>query len=132
MEWTSGCLIGVVILVLWWLNTKPVNRFPPGPIGLPVVGYLFFLGRYPFKTFIKLGKKYGNVFSVPLGSSRVVVLNDWNAIKEAFVKQSEIFSGRPKNIIYEEVFRYQGIFFFLTAIKRFFFSKLFKCYFLSF
>lgn len=102
-------LLGVLLIVilLWYFNKKPKN-FPPGPLGLPVVGYLPFLGKYPFKTLTTLGQKYGGVFSIPLGHRHVVVLNDWASIKEAFINQSEAFSGRDKNVIYEEAVHYAG------------------------
>ena len=35
---------------------------PPGPRGLPCVGYLPYLTKRPYLKFIELGKKYGNVF----------------------------------------------------------------------
>ena len=39
------------------------KRLPPGPIGLPILGYVPFLGKAPHKTITKLGEKYGNVFT---------------------------------------------------------------------
>ena len=39
------------------------QRLPPGPIGLPLVGYLPFLGKHPHKDIAKLSDKYGNVFT---------------------------------------------------------------------
>lgn len=46
------------LLGLW---KKPGN-YPPGPIGLPVVGYLPFLTDKPHEKLEKLRKKYGNIY----------------------------------------------------------------------
>ena len=39
------------------------RRLPPGPTGLPLVGYLPFLSKEPHKDIAKLSDKYGNVFT---------------------------------------------------------------------
>ena len=39
------------------------RRLPRGPTGLPIVGYLPFLGKEPHKDIAKLSDKYGNVFT---------------------------------------------------------------------
>ena len=44
-------------------NLKSRKQLPPGPTGLPVVGYLPFLGKEPHKDIAKLGQKYGNIFT---------------------------------------------------------------------
>ncbi|GFQ73968.1 hypothetical protein TNCT_450211 [Trichonephila clavata] len=38
------------------------SNFPPGPIGLPIVGYLPFLSENTHLDLIELGKKYGDIF----------------------------------------------------------------------
>lgn len=90
----------VFILFIYWLIKRFLDRhdvynIPPGPYGLPIVGYLPFLGQQPHKVLSQLGKKYGNVFSIQMGAHLGVVLNDWKAIKSALIDQSDIFSGRP-------------------------------------
>jgi hypothetical protein len=47
-----------------WHRNKSINKklMPGGPIGLPIVGYLPFLGSKPHCKFVQLSKKYGNVF----------------------------------------------------------------------
>ncbi|GAB6019106.1 hypothetical protein CHUAL_000727 [Chamberlinius hualienensis] len=84
-------LIGFVI---YWYVTIPHN-LPPGPKGLPIVGYLPFVTGPPFICFSNLAKKYGKIFHVYLGGRLVVVLDDFSAIKEAYIKQRETFAGRP-------------------------------------
>ncbi|CAG2115303.1 unnamed protein product [Medioppia subpectinata] len=71
------------------------KKLPPGPIGLPFVGYLPFLKGEPSKEFVQIAKKYGPVFGIQLGSCPVVVLNDWPSIKEALTHESAL--ARPKD-----------------------------------
>ncbi|GIX83792.1 cytochrome P450 18a1 [Caerostris darwini] len=83
----AAYLIGILI-------KKARSNYPPGPAGLPLVGYLPFLSENVHMDFIELGKKYGDVFSVSLGTNSIVVLHGAEAIKEAFNKQE--FLGRPE------------------------------------
>ncbi|CAG2172581.1 unnamed protein product [Oppiella nova] len=69
------------------------QRLPSGPVGLPVVGYSPFLGQHPHKAITKLGDKYGSVFTLQLGVNNVVVLNDWESVRDAFNKDA--FLGKP-------------------------------------
>ena len=57
------------------------------------------MGRKPYLTFVHLAQRYGNVFSVRLGTKLVVVLNGRNAIREAFVTKGLAFSGRPNWVL---------------------------------
>ncbi|GAB6030768.1 hypothetical protein CHUAL_007617 [Chamberlinius hualienensis] len=98
--WTFYLAILLIVLAYWYIST-PKNA-PPGPRGLPILGYLPFLDKNAHLTFVKLGKIYGNVFRVYFGSRLVVVLNDYDAIHEAFVKNAEIFAGRPPDINFKE------------------------------
>lgn len=94
----------VMVLVLVYVRNhwkiSSGDPLPPGPAGLPIVGYLPFLGKEPHKKLAELGKTYGSVFSVRLGGRFAVVLNDYQAIKEAFVKQGWVFAGRPSSNIF--------------------------------
>ncbi len=73
---------------------------PPGPWGLPIVGYLPFLyGKQIAEVFGELGRKFGPIFSLRLGGKLVVVLNDSDAIKDSLVKQAVNRAGRPHDMI---------------------------------
>jgi hypothetical protein len=68
-------------------------QLPPGPMGLPFLGYLPFLGNEIHLTLTDLSHKFGPIYQIFLGGIRVVVLNDAALVRQAF-KQT-VFSGRP-------------------------------------
>ncbi|XP_034142593.1 cytochrome P450 2M1-like isoform X1 [Esox lucius] len=90
-------ILGLVTVILLWKNRRGQShsRLPPGPAPIPLFGNLLQMDvKAPYKLYMKLSKKYGSVFTVWLGSTPVVVLSGYQAIKEAFVNQGEEFSGR--------------------------------------
>ncbi|XP_014673139.1 PREDICTED: cytochrome P450 2C23-like [Priapulus caudatus] len=99
-QWCTALLLAVsVYLLVTYLTRKPAGS-PPGPRGLPVVGSLLHLGRTnPLAALTELGEKYGPIFSIYFGPRFTVVLNDYELIKEAFLKQGEAFSGRAHAFI---------------------------------
>lgn len=68
-------------------------QLPPGPTGLPFLGYLPFLGNEIHLTLTDLSRRFGPIYQIFLGGIRVVVLNDASLVRHAF-KQT-VFSGRP-------------------------------------
>ncbi|OCT68777.1 cytochrome P450 1B1-like [Xenopus laevis] len=78
-----------------WLRNHGQKRSPPGPFPWPVVGNAMQLGQLPHLTFCKMAQKYGNVFQIRLGNQDIVVLNGDSTIREALVKHSKEFAGRP-------------------------------------
>lgn len=68
---------------------------PPGPWSFPIVGNLPQLGRAPQRALTKLWHKYGDIYSLQMGSRPTVVINGLETIRQALVKQSEEFAGRP-------------------------------------
>lgn len=66
---------------------------PPGPWGLPIVGFLPFMdGDQPHLTLTKVAKQFGPIFGISMGSVYTVVLSDHKLVREAFAKDA--FSGR--------------------------------------
>uniref|UniRef100_A0A914X050 unspecific monooxygenase n=1 Tax=Plectus sambesii TaxID=2011161 RepID=A0A914X050_9BILA len=103
IAWTIVQLLVLVwaIRTLWkYFTASGGNKLglpePPGPYGLPVVGYMPFLGSEPHLAFAKLSQKYGDIFQVQLGTQKVVVLNSLDVIKEAYIKDAS-FAGRPNS-----------------------------------
>jgi cytochrome P450 len=76
-------------------SAQPKKITAPGPRGLPIIGNLPIMGKYPYQTFTKLAKQYGNVFQISVFSRTIVVVNGLETIREALLKQQGDFAGRP-------------------------------------
>lgn len=101
IEWLNRGSISLWILALICFLTYLVLRrrrsnLPPGPRGLPIVGYLPFLGNEPHLKLHKLSKQYGDIFGLYLGTTYVVVVADYAAAKELLSKSST--ADRPERL----------------------------------
>ncbi|CAK1553250.1 unnamed protein product [Leptosia nina] len=78
----------------------------PGPIALPVIGSLHLLGKCesPFQSFTELAKTYGDIFSIKLGSSQCLVVNNLDLIREVLNQNGKFFSGRPDFLRFHQLF----------------------------
>lgn len=72
---------------------------PPGPMQWPIVGSLPSLALFgrkdPVAYMKKMGDEYGGLYSLKLGDYFAVVITDYSIMKEALVKQGDVFSARP-------------------------------------
>ena len=88
----------IVFLCSFWALSRP-RGLPPGPLTLPLIGSYFFTKQIRkkdnFASFLDASKVYGDVFSFRVGPQLIVVLNGFDAIYEALMKQSDVFSDRP-------------------------------------
>lgn len=75
--------ITLIVLVSAYFDLRDKN-YPPGPLGLPLYGYLPMLNpKTPYNTLKDLASHYGKVFSISLGSVYTVVIADVKLIREA-------------------------------------------------
>jgi hypothetical protein len=109
------CVLTILRVTQMFQNLRDL---PPGPWGLPFLGFLPYLTGVPHLQFCQLSQKYGSIFSTRLGSHLVVVLSDYKAIRNAFRK--EAFSARPETEIKALMEGYgQFSFYFLLNILKF-------------
>ncbi|CAG7828195.1 unnamed protein product [Allacma fusca] len=94
---TLLCFTSVLLIVRTVQIYHLFRNLPPGPWGLPFLGFLPFLQGVPHLQFCQLRRRYGSIFSARLGSHLVVVLSDYKTIRKAF--RQEAFSARPENEI---------------------------------
>ena len=95
-ENVTTCLVFSVVFLSIWACTRRPKNIPPGPrFFLPLLGNLLQVGACPETSFGQMRKQYGDVFSVYLGNHLCIVINGFANMKEAFVKNKDIFSSRP-------------------------------------
>ncbi|CAH1244372.1 CYP2J2 [Branchiostoma lanceolatum] len=102
----------VVLLMTYVYVTRPRN-LPPGPWGWPIVGNLITLSKGNIHlTLSKWREKYGAIVFFKIGTLKTVCLNDYDVIKEAYVKRSDMFGNRPTNLrIVNQLINQKGIIF---------------------
>lgn len=94
--------ISTIFFALWIVralsNTPFQFPLPPGPRGLPVVGYLPFIGTDLHITFAKLANQYGPIYKLWLGNTLCVVVSSPAIVKEIVRDKDTIFSNRYRTI----------------------------------
>ena len=83
----------VVTVILFWFLRRRCTPYPPGPSGLPLLGFLPWIdAKAPHLTLTRIARLYGPIYSIKMGSIFTVVLSDQRLIRQAFAK--DVFSGR--------------------------------------
>ncbi|KAH7864383.1 hypothetical protein Vadar_028987 [Vaccinium darrowii] len=97
--------ISILLLSIFyyvWTFLKPRNQIsaplPPGPRGLPIVGYLPFLSTNLHQQFVELAHQYGPIYKLWLGKKLCVVLNSPVLAKEVVRDQDTVFADRDPPI----------------------------------
>ncbi|XP_029914373.1 cytochrome P450 2K1-like [Myripristis murdjan] len=115
---SSFSLLGAVVflLVLYIFSSsfssKKKMKEPPGPTALPLLGNLLQMDlKRPYITLCELSKKYGSVFTVYFGPTKVVVLAGYKTVKRALVNHAEEFGNRSIPLIFQEAGQGHGVLF---------------------
>ncbi|KAK0061483.1 cytochrome P450 2J1 [Biomphalaria pfeifferi] len=98
MDFTTLGLISFTSLLVYpyYRFFKKTLNVPPCPVRpLPIVGHLLTLKADQRPQFKQWQEQCGDIFSIYLGSKLLVVINDFDLIKETFVKRADDFSDRP-------------------------------------
>ncbi|XP_046565213.1 cytochrome P450 2J1-like [Haliotis rubra] len=102
-------LLCVAVLVLLWLLTRRPSGLPPGPPLLPFVGNVLSMGSDPRITFKKLRQQYGDIFCVYIFHKPLIVLNGYSTLKDAIVKNADVFSDRPHSLLNDFLAKRKGL-----------------------
>ncbi|XP_060098785.1 cytochrome P450 2C8-like [Heteronotia binoei] len=110
-------MLGVLIALLVCLLVLHFRRqlwshrsYPPGPLRLPIIGnVLQYTIRHNKDSAIKLAKQYGNIYMVWLGSTPVVALSGYEAVKEGLIDHPEYFADRVETPLLKAAAKERGI-----------------------
>ncbi|XP_074471426.1 cytochrome P450 2K1-like [Sebastes fasciatus] len=105
-----GALVVLLLVYLVSFSSQEDRKEPPGPKPLPLLGNLLQLDlKRPYKSLLKLSKKYGSVFTVYLGPKKVVFLAGYKTVKEALVTCADEFGEKNSPRILIENYQGHGV-----------------------
>jgi len=99
-------LLVAICAALWALAKKSGSgKEAPGPFRWPIIGNLPQLrDAIPYRALTDIGKKFGPVFSLQLGSVPVVVVSGLDNIKQVLYHKLNHFDSRPNFNRYHKLF----------------------------
>ncbi|XP_076471536.1 cytochrome P450 2U1-like isoform X2 [Babylonia areolata] len=105
-----ACVALTLTFLWWWVSTSRPPGFPPGPGGaLPIIGHAHLLGRDPRAQFRAWRQAHGDVFGLYMGGRPMVVLSGQHVLREALVRQADVFSHRPDPSVFDLVTKSKGV-----------------------
>ncbi|VVA39462.1 PREDICTED: flavonoid [Prunus dulcis] len=85
-------------LLIWKKSRKSTTPLPPGPRGLPLLGYLPFLGTDLHHDLTNLAKTYGPLYKLKLGTKLYFVISSPTLVKQVLHDHETIFSNRDATV----------------------------------
>uniref|UniRef100_A0A8C2XKB0 Cytochrome P450 n=1 Tax=Cyclopterus lumpus TaxID=8103 RepID=A0A8C2XKB0_CYCLU len=102
----------VFILTADYIKNRRPGSFPPRPRAFPIVGNLFTVDyNRTHESLTQLAERYGDVYSLRMGQTWIVVLNRFDVLKEALVDQGDVLADRPNLPLLQDMFHGLGVIF---------------------
>ncbi len=91
-KWKILALIGTVFPLRYLVIKayRRYKRYPPGPVGVPFFGSLFWIARDPLGFIHKMPEKYGPLTSFKWGLTNVVMPCSTDTHKQIYVKSKTV------------------------------------------
>ncbi|XP_051136989.1 cytochrome P450 71BT1-like [Andrographis paniculata] len=96
--YVAGLALAITIPILcgWYLklNSHSSSRLPPGPRGLPILGYIPFLGPDLLGKVSALAHRHGPIYKMWLGQKLCVVISSPTLVRQIARDHDVVFSNR--------------------------------------
>ncbi|XP_077520116.1 uncharacterized protein LOC144129934 [Amblyomma americanum] len=106
VNWLHLCFFVALSVLLYALIASQMKKpkipkgktLPPGPPALPLIGHLPLLRKiFDHNACMEYSKKYGAVIRFQVGGKNIIVLNDFESIKEVLTRKEVLY--RTENFI---------------------------------
>nr|XP_033810452.1 cytochrome P450 2G1-like [Geotrypetes seraphini] len=102
--------LSFLVFLSAWGSIKKWGKMPPGPTPLPFIGNILQMRpNNILNSFKKLNMKYGSVYMLYLATEPVLVLNGYDAVKEALIDNADVFGDRAMIAGFRKFFGEYGI-----------------------
>ncbi|CAH2049754.1 unnamed protein product [Thlaspi arvense] len=104
LAWIGTTLVTLVAVayLVQLRRKKKYSRLPPGPTGLPLLGHLHLIGKFPHQDLHRLSRAHGPIMYLNFGFVPVIIVSS-PAAAEQFLKTHDLnFASRPRR----EAFKY--------------------------
>lgn len=86
------------LLLLLLLSRFRRKRYPPGPMGWPVIGNMGLMDQLTHRGLARLAKKYGGILHLRMGFLHMVAISSPDEARQVLQAHDHIFSNRPATI----------------------------------
>lgn len=104
---STSILVFIVVGLISYVILRQCRRpfgIPPGPPLWPILGNISAVsGKNLIEALRDIRKEYGDIYCLKLGSSWVLVINGLDNLKEALIKQGDMFSDRPNTFFFNRL-----------------------------
>uniref|UniRef100_A0A1I8BA39 Uncharacterized protein n=1 Tax=Meloidogyne hapla TaxID=6305 RepID=A0A1I8BA39_MELHA len=70
------------------------RNLPPGPTPLPLFGNAIAMDRSIYDQFQIWSKEFGPIYTIWMGEVPIVMVTDYELMRDLFVKEGDIYAGR--------------------------------------
>ncbi|XP_075409789.1 cytochrome P450 2D17-like isoform X2 [Tenrec ecaudatus] len=108
LTWEGFAAVAVTVFLLlvdlMYRRVRWAARYPPGPLPLPVLGNMLQLNFKDLPhSMAQLRRSFGDVFSLQMCWTPVVVVNGLKAVREVLVLRGEDTADRPPMPVYKHL-----------------------------
>ncbi|KAH8981446.1 cytochrome P450 [Lactarius hatsudake] len=96
-------VLSLALIIVVRYSTSPWRRIPPGPRGLPLIGNVLELQDKVWLFQSDCKQKYEDVMYLSALGQPILVSNSLKAASELLDRRANIYSGRPRMIMAQEI-----------------------------